>query len=86
MKDRITTGWNAQRVIQLVLGTGLLLYSVYSSIWLGAFLGVYISLMSILNMGCAGASCYTGSVSDPSGARDQYISKEVTFEEVRSDS
>lgn len=56
--------WNLSRIIRLALGIIILTHGIGGEEWLLAVLGGFITLMSILNMGCRTSSCNSSLVFD----------------------
>jgi len=60
VNERILSGWNFQRVFYLVAGTGLVIFALVDSQWVGAVLGTYFVAMGIFGFGCAAGKCEEG--------------------------
>lgn len=60
ISERILTGWNFQRVFYLIAGTGLVIFALVDSQWVGAALGSYFVAMGIFGFGCASGKCEEG--------------------------
>lgn len=65
------------RVLRLGLGIFIVVQGVLSGEWVFVALGVFFSLMPLLNIGCAGGSC-----GNPV-RREVNDAKEISYEEVR---
>ncbi len=60
MKQKILTGWNFRRIIYLVAGTALLIYSATDKNWAGIVVGGYFASMGFFAFGCASGQCTRG--------------------------
>lgn len=83
MKERITTGWNLQRIILVLTGLGLVVYSISTGTWTGILLGAYFAAMGIFRFGCAAGNCYGGSCDADTPAYENKTQYEVQYEEVK---
>ncbi|MBS1589793.1 MAG: hypothetical protein JST52_09295 [Bacteroidetes bacterium] len=61
MKQRLLTGWNFRRVVYLVVGSALLIDSIWRQQWLGVVFGGYFAAMGIFAFGCASGNCFNKS-------------------------
>lgn len=82
MKERLTTGWNFQRIIYLVIGSFILIQSLIELQWMGILFGSYFASMGLFAFGCASGNCF-GSTCKTPGSKQNNIDK-VEFEEVKS--
>lgn len=57
MKQRLSNGWNARRVIYLVIGAAILVQGILMKEWMAISGGVYFTAMGFLGFGCAGGQC-----------------------------
>lgn len=80
MKERIVSGWNLQRVLYVLLGTGLIIQSVMIHQWVGIFFGAYFAAMGIFAFGCASGQC----AAPRSKRTESALPGEVIFEEVKN--
>ncbi len=83
MKERITTGWNLQRIILVLTGLGFVLYSISTGTWAGILLGTYFAAMGIFQIGCATGNCYGGSCEKDAPKYGNKALYEVQYEEVK---
>jgi hypothetical protein len=59
--NRMTTGWNVQRVFYLVAGAGMIAISVKDAQWAGILVGGYFASMGLFAFGCASGNCAGGA-------------------------
>lgn len=83
MKERITTGWNLQRIVLLATGLGFIIYSLSTGTWTGIFLGLYFAAMGVFKIGCAAGSCYSGNCETNTPDSGNKVPYEVQYEEVK---
>tara|TARA_R110002072_G_scaffold22432_1_gene78690 strand:- start:13175 stop:13369 length:195 start_codon:yes stop_codon:yes gene_type:complete len=57
MKKRLLNGWNMQRFIFLIMGLILLIHTLMDQQYIGALLGMYITVMGLFGFGCASGNC-----------------------------
>ena len=82
MKERLTTGWNFQRIIYLVIGIFILIQSLIELHWMGILFGSYFASMGLFAFGCASGNCFVSTCETPVSKQNS-IDK-VEFEEVKS--
>lgn len=79
MKQVLFSGWNFMRIFRLVLGLIILAQGIWGHDLLSSGMGIFLSLMAVLNTGCCGVyGCDTGS-------SNKYIKpdpKAIEYEEV----
>jgi hypothetical protein len=62
MRQLLWSGWNFMRIFRLVLGLIILGQGIGGHDLLSTGMGIFLSLMAVLNTGCCGAyGCDTGS-------------------------
>jgi hypothetical protein len=54
---RITSGWTALRVIYLLMGLLMAVYSATTATWVGLVIGLYFASMGLFGFGCAAGNC-----------------------------
>lgn len=79
MIERIKTGWTIQRILFTGIGAFVLYDSFMTKEWLGVLLGVYFLYMGVFAKGCAAGYCKP----IPKGGKNDSMSTEVEFEEVK---
>jgi hypothetical protein len=57
-------GWDAARILRMVLGTCLLAAYYYQKETLFLFAGVMLSMQAVFNLSCMGGSCSTPASND----------------------
>lgn len=57
MRTPLLTGWNAMRVLYLIVGLGFVAEAMLSKQWIGLLPGTYFASMSIFRFGCASGTC-----------------------------
>lgn len=82
MKERLTTGWNATRVIYLLLGMIVAVQAYKEGQWPGMLFGVYFAAMGLFAFGCAGGTCFGGVRYNKQSENAKSI-KDIDFEEVK---
>ncbi len=80
MKNTIFTNWNLLRFIRLGIGLYLLIDGIRTGMWLLIGLGVFFTIMPLLNKGCCGTAGCNTSIKDS----DDFDSDKVIYEEVKS--
>jgi hypothetical protein len=55
LKQRITSDWNITRVVRLVIGVCMLVWSIQMLDWTIGLLSVFFVGMALSNTGCCGA-------------------------------
>lgn len=83
MKERITAGWNLQRIILVLTGLGFVVYSISTGTWTGILLGAYFAAMGVFQIGCAAGNCYSGNCETDAPASGNKALYEVQYEEVK---
>ena len=61
MIKRISTGWNIQRLLFLLIGGSIVYQAYIDQEWLAVGLGTYFMSMGLFAFGCASGYCYGGS-------------------------
>ena len=80
MKQTILSSWNFMRLIRLGMGIAIIIQGVATKDIMFSAIGLLLTGMVVLNIGCCGASgCYT-PVEKNSGS-----TKEIIYEEVLND-
>lgn len=74
----LLTGWNAMRVLRLVLGVIVIVQGIYNGEALYFGLGGLLVLMALANAGC----CGTGSCAVDTKKTNATEEKEIVYEEV----
>lgn len=70
--------WNYMRILRLALGVLIITQGIIAADWVVTGMGALLSLLSLLNLGCCGASgCATGNF------RSNKPTEEISFEEVK---
>jgi len=77
MKNYLKT-WDFMRVLRLALGIFIIVQGVVARDWLFIGAGVLFSLMTIMNIGCCGASGCNTPVSKSSKKIE-----DISYEEIR---
>ena len=77
MKQRILSNWNFMRLLRLGLGLAIMVQAVWESTWTLGFVGLLLTAMPVLNIGCCGS---TGC--SISSRKSSEPSKNVEYEEV----
>ncbi|NIG54455.1 hypothetical protein [Chitinophaga sp. Cy-1792] len=57
MKNRIFSGWSIMRWIRLAIGIAIIVQGIIAQDRQFVLIGGLLSLLPILNFGCAGGSC-----------------------------
>lgn len=57
IKYRLTTGWNFQRVLFVVIGSFVIVQAIVDGQWMFAAFGAYFASMGLFGYGCASGSC-----------------------------
>jgi hypothetical protein len=70
-----SSSWNPMRIIRVLAGTGLIIYGISINYYLLSFLGGFLLLQGILNLGC----CMTSSCSV---TKENSKEEEISYEEV----
>lgn len=81
MISRIFSNWNLFRALRLSLGIFILIYGIFSSLWIFALFGLLFTLMPLFNMGC-GVVCGNSSNSNDHPKIDEYKGEEIIYEEI----
>ena len=68
------------RVLQLILGTGLMVHALYNQEWMLAIICGLFTLSPLLNLGCCSNQCSVPAPLDKSPEKYE----EITFKEVKS--
>jgi len=80
MKQAILSSWNFMRLIRLGMGIAIIIQGVAAKDIMFSVIGLLLTGMAVLNIGCCGAGgCYS-SVEKNSGS-----TKEIIYEEVLND-
>lgn len=79
MKDRILSGWHAQRWLRLVFAAVFLAAGITRQEPVAWFAAVFFGIQAVFNVGCCGsASCATGRVDQTAP-----LEAEVSYEEIK---
>lgn len=77
MKQRLTQGWSARRVLYLLIGLAIAIQAGMVREWFGVAAGGYFAVMGLFGFGCAGGNCgFTPGQQAPAAKDD------ISFEEV----
>ncbi|MBL0309617.1 MAG: hypothetical protein IPP77_08065 [Bacteroidetes bacterium] len=85
MKDRILNGWNLTRVIYVLMGLLLIIYSVMEQQWFGLVVGGYFAAMGIFSFGCAAGQCDVRSQRTDFHQKKSASSEAIDFVESTKD-
>ena len=79
MKDRILSGWHAQRWLRLVFAAVFLAAGITRQEPVAWFAAVFFGIQAVFNVGCCGsARCATGRVGQTAP-----LEAEVSYEEIK---
>jgi hypothetical protein len=79
MKSLLTTNWTFLRALRLGIGVAFLVSAYMQMEIIPAFIGGIFLYQSILNIGCAGGTCYAPQVKQNTKSSIE----DVEFEEVK---
>ncbi len=61
MKERILKNWTLTRGLYVVIGSLIIVQSVWQREWIMTVMGAYIASMGVFAFGCASGNCFGGS-------------------------
>lgn len=79
MKSLLITNWTFIRALRLIIGIAFLISAYMQMEIIPAFIGGIFMYQSILNVGCAGGTCYAPQVKQNTTSSIE----DVEFEEVK---
>ncbi|MEZ4738318.1 MAG: hypothetical protein R2818_02940 [Flavobacteriales bacterium] len=79
MKDRILTGWHAQRWLRLVFAVVFLAAGITRQEPVAWFAAIFFGIQAVFDVGCCGSVGCTSSRIEPTGTLDV----EVNYEEIK---
>jgi hypothetical protein len=71
--------WNLVRLLRLGIGISILVQGITAQDWLIALMGMLLSLMPVLNMGC----CGTSGCGTPFPKTNATTTERISYEEIR---
>jgi hypothetical protein len=83
MKNRILKNWTFARGLYLAMGIVIIIQSVINQEWFGIIFGGYFASMGLFAFGCASGNCFGGKCEVNTKDKNNPLSKEITFEEVK---
>lgn len=78
MKQAILGNWNFMRFLRLGLGVFIIVQAVITKDWSLGILGLFFTIMTVLNIGC----CGNGGCAAATPKRSAETTKDITYEEV----